>query len=1076
MWIVRMALERRYTFIVMALLIIVLGTISIRRTPTDIFPVIDIPVITVIWTYNGLSTQEMESRIALYSEFSISAAVNDVKSVESQTLNGVSVIKIYFHPTVSIDSAISQVAAVSGAIQRRMPVGNNPPIILRYNASSVPIIQLGLSGDGLTEAQLYDFGIFRVRQQLAIVQGTTLPAPYGGKVRQVTVDLDQQSLQSYGLTAMDVSQAINAQNLTLPTGTAKIGAREYTVAMNSSPSEADALNDVPIKEVNGKIIFIRDVANVHDGTAIQQNIVRLDGKRGALLTVLKNGNTSTLDIIDQIKDSVLPASRAIAPPGMQISELFDQSVFIRAAINGVLVEGLIAGCLTALMILLFLGSWRSTLIVAVSIPLSILSSLIVLYLMGETLNVMTLGGLALAVGILVDDATVTIENIHLNMEQGKGLRTAILDGAMQIATPTFVATLTICIVFVSVIFLDGPAKYLFTPLAFAVVFAMLASYVLSRTLVPTLVLIMLPKEAEEMARRHALDGAAHDHPNPGFFGRIYRGFNDRFDQLRETYAAGLSWALANTRKVFGIFALAVVSAITLGLFVGQDFFPVVDAGQMRLHVRAPAGTRVEETERIVSEVEAEIRRNIPANEVSLILDNIGRVSETFNLAFGDGATIGAADAEILIALNEHGHGPTAEYMKTLRERLPEKFPNLVFFFQPSDITSQILNFGLSAPIDVQVVGLNRPENLAIARELETKIKQIPGAVDVHLHQVVDAPELYVEVDRTRAAEVGMTQRDVANNLLISLSGSSQVFTNFWGDPMTGLTYQVAVQTPQSNVDSIDALKSIPLTASAEPQLLSNFADITRRTAPVVANHSNVQPVFDVFANVQDRDLGSVARDINRVIAEIKPRLPAGSEIVVRGQVESMNSAFVNLGLGLIFAAVLVYFLMVVNFQSWVDPFIIITALPGALCGIVWMLFITNTNFSVPSLMGAIMTVGVATANSILLVNFANDSRAEGMSATEAVLHAGRTRLRPILMTAFAMMIGMVPMAFGLGEGGEQNAPLGRSVIGGLAVATFATLFFVPVIYSVLRRDNPGGTDDEEQQETYLYPPPSVVTD
>lgn len=1074
MWIVRLALERRYTFIVMALLIICLGTISVRRTPTDVFPVIDIPVITVIWTYNGLSTQEVESRIAMFSEFSISAAVNDVKSIESQTLNGVTVIKIFFHPTVRIDAAISQVSAVSGAIQRRMPVGINSPIILRYNASSVPILQLGLSSDNLTESELYDFGIFRVRQQLAIVQGTTLPAPYGGKVRQIQVDLNPESLQAYGLTAIDVSQAINAQNLTLPTGTAKIGEREYTIAMNSSPSEAKALNDVPVKEVNGRVIFVRDVANVHDGTAVQQNIVRQDGQRGALLTILKNGNTSTLQIIDQIKNQVLPAMRASAPPGLKINELFDQSVFVRAAINGVLVEGLIAGCLTAMMILLFLGSWRSTLIVAVSIPLSILSSLIMLYLLGETLNVMTLGGLALAVGILVDDATVTIENIHLNLEQGKPLRQAILDGAMQIATPTFVATLTICIVFVSVIFLTGPAKYLFTPLAMAVVFAMLASYLLSRTLVPTLAIMLLPKEAAALLAKHA-SANSHEQSNPGLFARVHEGFNARFERLRAVYTGGLEWALTHTKQVFGIFALAAASAVALAFFVGQDFFPFVDAGQIKLHMRAPAGTRIEETERRAAEVEAEIRRTIPADEVSLILDNIGRVSETFNLAFGDGATISAADAEILISLNEENHGPTLEYMKLLRERLQEKFPDMVFFFQPADMTAQILNFGLPAPIDVQVVGFDRPKNLEIAKELERRIKQIPGAVDVHLHQVMDAPELFVNVDRTRAAEAGMTQRDVANNLLVSLSGSGQVFTNFWGDPMTGVTYQVAVQTPQSAVDSIDALQSTPLSAKSSPQLLRNFADISRRTAPVVANHTNVQPVFDIYAGVQDRDLGSVSRDIDRVIAELKPQLPAGTNIIVRGQVESMNSAFSNLGFGLIFAAVLVYFLMVVNFQSWTDPFVIITALPGAMCGIVWMLFITNTNFSVPSLMGAIMSVGVATANSILLVNFANDRRKEGVTAFEAALDAGRTRLRPILMTALAMIIGMVPMALGLGEGGEQNAPLGRSVIGGLLVATFATLFFVPVVYSLLHRKSTKKID-EETDEPFLTAPPSVVED
>jgi multidrug efflux pump subunit AcrB len=1069
MWIVKLALRQPYTFVVIALLILLLGVVAIRKTPTDIFPVIDIPVISVIWTYNGLSTPEMESRIALYSEFSISAAVNDVKDIESQTLNGVSVIKIFFHPTVSIDTAMAQLTAVSGAIQRRMPPGINPPIIVRFNASSVPIIQLGLSGEGLTESQLYDFGIYRVRQQLAAVQGATLPAPYGGLVRQMQVDIAPERLQATGLSAIDVSAAVSAQNLTLPSGTARIGEREYSVALNSNPLAAEQFNDIPIKTVNGRTIFMRDVANVRDGSAVQQNIVRSDGERGVLLTVLKNGRASTLDVIDSIKSSVLPSLRAIAPPGLKIRELFDQSVFVRAAVKGVITEGVIAACLTAMMILLFLGSWRSTLIVVISIPLSVLSSLIVLYLKGESLNVMTLGGLALAVGILVDDATVTIENIYRHIEMRKPLREAILDGAAEIATPTLVSTLTICIVFVSVVFLTGPAKYLFTPLALSVVFAMLASYLLSRTLAPVMASFLLGAERHDdegettagsstdkryaISRFSRLGGALRFGARmTTLFSGVHHGFNQRFERFRERYERALDWALSNTRKVYAIFGVMVASSVIMALFVGRDFFPFVDAGQMKLHMRTPAGTRVEETERIVADVEREIREVIPPGELELILDNIGRVSETFNLAFTDGSTIGAGDAELLIALKEGSHAPTAGYMKSLRQRLNQKFPNCVFFFQPADITTQILNFGLPAPIDLQVTGLNRPENYKIARELEKRIGELPGAVDAHLHQVVDGPQLFVDVDRARASELGLTHRDVANSLLVSLSGSAQVFTNFWPEPTTGLSYLVEVKTPIRDVGTMDALSNTPLAVNGGAgtgQLLGNVARIERGVTPMVANHHNAQPVFDIYAGAQDRDLGALSRDIDRVIAELQPKLPAGSSIAVRGQVESMNSAFVNLGLGLIFAAVLVYFLMVVNFQSWLDPFIIITALPGALCGIVWMLFLTQTTFSVPSLMGAIMTVGVATANSILLVTFAKEQIAHS-SASEAAYQAGRTRLRPILMTALAMIIGMTPMALGLGEGGEQNAPLGRAVIGGLIFATITTLFFVPVVFSALK--------------------------
>ena len=1048
MWIVRLALRRPYTFVVMALLILLLGVLSIATTPIDIFPEIDIPVVSLIWDYAGLATDEMAQQITTFSEYTLSSAVNDVRNIESQTLNGISVIRVYFQPNVQIDAAVAQITAVSQTILRRMPPGTVPPFIFRYNASSVPIIQLSLGGTSLSEAQLYDYGIYRIRQQLAPIRGATLPLPYGGKPRQIMVDLDPQALLAKGLSPVDVSAAINAQNLTLPTGSVKVGSREYTVSLNSSPRAIDALNDVPVKQINGTTVYIRDVAHVRGGFAVQTNIVRQNGRRAALLTILKNGGASTLDIVQRVK-ALLPTMRAAAPPGLDIAVLFDQSLFVRAAVNGVLVEAAIAACLTGLMILLFLGSWRSTLTVVISIPLSILTSLTVLSLLGQTLNVMTLGGLGLAVGILVDDATVEIENIHRNLGQGKGLVRAILDGAQQIATPAFVSTLAICIVFVPVVFLTGPAKYLFTPLAMAVVFAMLASYFLSRTVVPTLVRYLLAAEIHDGEHRLPL----------GLFARVHDGWSRGFEGLRERYTTALGWTLGHRRVVFVAFALVVASAFALLPFVGRDFFPVVDAGQFRLHVKAPTGTRLEETEVIFGRVEEAIRRIIPTDEIAAIVDNIG-VPNSVNLAFTDSATVGSADGEILVSLNPEKHGPTPEYVEVLRTRLREEFPELTFFLQPADIVSQILNFGLPAPIDVQVMGYNQDATYPVAREIESAIARIPGAVDVHLHQVLDSPALEVKVDRARAAQLGLTQRDVANNLLISLSSSRVVSPNYWSDPRTGINYPVAVQTPQHRVDSADSvlLTAVAGGTFAAPQLLSNVSSIEHRQVASVVSHSNVQPVFDIYANVQNRDLGGVAAEVERLAAGARKKLPPGSQIVVRGQVESMNSAFVRLGTGLILAVLLVYLLMVVNFQSWLDPFIIITALPGAFCGIVWMLFVTQTTFSVPSLMGAIMSIGVATANSILMVTFANDQMRAGDDPTRAALAAGRTRLRPVLMTALAMVIGMLPMSLGLGEGGEQNAPLGRTVIGGLSVATFATLFFVPVVYSVLRRTPPGRWD------------------
>lgn len=1053
MWIVRLALNRPYTFIVASILILVLGFTSIVTTPTDIFPNIDIPVVTVIWSYSGLPAKEMEQRVTTFSEF-VMAVVNDVKSIDSQTVNGASVIKISFQPQVRIDAAMSQIGAAVNSIRFRMPPGVNPPWILRFSASTVPIIQLSLSSDTLSESELYDYGLFRVRQQLSTVPGTLLPAPYGGVARQIMVDLDQDALLAKGLTPIDVTAAINAQNLTLPSGTAKVGNREYTVSTNSSPTDALMLNDVPIKTVNGSLVYMRDIAHVRDGWAVQQNAARANGKPAVLLAIMKTGSVSTLDIVNQIKNDVLPASRAAAPKGLKIKELFDQSIFVKASIVGVLREGVIAACLTALMILLFLGSWRSTLIIAISIPLSILSSIIVLSVMGETLNTMTLGGLALAIGILVDDATVTIENIHRHIGE-RPLREAVLIGASEIATPTLVSTLTICIVFVSVIFLTGPAKYLFTPMALAVVFAMLASYVLSRTLVPVLVNYFLGAE-------HSSEGHAAKSSSRSIFGRINDRFNEVYFWIQERYTRALEIVLHN-RKPALIISIAIMSTAFLLLpFVGKDFFPAVDAGQIRLHIRAQPGTRIEATKVLFSQVEEQIRKTIPVDETELVMDNIGLSPETFNYAFGDGATISSADGEVLIALNEKHHGPTDKYVKQLRSQLQKQFPDLTFFFQPADIVTQILNFGLPSPIDVQVQGYD-PANYEIARRLRARLATVPGTVDVHMHQVVDAPDLHLDIDRVRAAQFGLTQLDVANSIYISLSSSAAVQPNFWLDPKMGITYSVAAQTPQYSIDSINALQNTPIpmhTLSNRTEVLGNMATLTPAVLPVVINHHDGAPVFDIFANTQDSDLGSVATKINRIVKEESKNLPPGTKIVVRGQVESMNEAFNRLGIGLTFAALLVYLLMVVNYQSWLDPFIIICALPGAFCGIVWALFLTQTTFNVPSLMGAIMSIGVATANSILLVTFANELRVTGVPALKAAVTAGYTRLRPIIMTAFAMIIGMFPMALGLGEGGEQNAPLARAVIGGLSVATFATLFFVPLMFTLIH-----GRDASSSQET-----------
>jgi multidrug efflux pump subunit AcrB len=1065
MWIVRLALRRPYTFVVMSMMIVILGVLATFRMPTDIFPEIDIPVVSVIWSYGGISPEEMAEVVTIRCERSFTTSVNDIEHMESQSLPGLSIIKIFFHPNAKVEAAVAQLAAASQAVLHSLPTGMTPPSILRYNASSVPILQMSISSDTMSESSLYDYGYNFIRTQMATVQGASFPLPYGGRPRQIMVDIDLKALYAQGLSANDVVNAVNAQSLIIPSGIAKIGPNEFVVRLNSLPPSAEAFNSLPIKQTNGTTVYIRDVGHVRDGYAIQSNIVRHNGKRATLLTVLKNGGSSTLSIVSKIKE-ILPRIRSTLPAALNLKLLFDQSIFVRAAINGVLKEATIAACLTGLMILLFLGSWRSTIIVCISIPLSILTSLAVLNLLGETINVMTLGGLALAVGILVDDATVEIENIHRNMGQRKPIIKAILDGASQIAVPAFVSTLCICIVFVPVIFLSGAARYLFTPLALAVVLAIMASYLLSRTLVPTMVKYLLRGEAS----RYQNESGEMEESGHGFFAGIHHGFQTRFERMRNAYRRLLGSAVAHRKLVAACFGLIVAACAALIPFIGTDFFPQVDAGQIRLHVRAPAGTRVEETEAYFKQVEDTIRQTVPPAELSDILDNIGLPYSGYNIALSDTATIGSFDGEILVSLKP-GHASTWDYIRDLRHRLNRQFSELTFFFQPADIVGQILNFGLPAPIDVQVIGplANAPANYALARQITARLARIPGAVDVHLHQVVDAPELRFNVDRTRADQLGLTQQDVANSLLISLSSNMQLAPNYWINPQNGVDYPIAVQTPEYRMASTADLLGTPVHAGGARtanQLLTNVARLERGSTASVVNHYNVQPLYDVYANVQDRDLGSVAGEVHRVLDGFRSKLPKGSFFETRGQVETMRTSFIGLGVGLVFAVVLVYFVMVVNFQSWLDPFIILMALPGALSGILLMLFVTQTTINVPSLMGAIMSIGVATANSILLVNFANDVRASGADSITAALEAGYTRLRPVIMTALAMVVGMLPMALGVGEGGEQNAPLGRAVIGGLLLATVATLFFVPVVYSVLRRNPPTYLEHEAEVEAY----------
>jgi multidrug efflux pump subunit AcrB len=1051
MWIVRLALRRPYTFVVAAILLLILGPVAILRTPTDIFPNINIPVVSVIWNYGGLEPEEMSNRITYIYERILTTTVNDIEHIESQSYNGIGITKIFFHPGVQIANAVAQVTAVSQTIVRQFPPGTTPPLVIQYNASTVPILQLALSGQGLNEQQLFDTGVNFIRTGLITVQGVAIPYPYGGKQRQIQIDLNTAQLQSKGLSPSDVVNTIGNQNLILPGGTAKIGTFEYQVDMNGAPISVTELNNLPIKSVGDSTIYIHDVGNVRDGYPPQTNIVRVDGSRSVLMSVLKSGDASTLDIISGIK-AKLPQIQNSLPVHVDIHPVSDQSLFVRASIQGVIREGAIAAGLTGLMILIFLGSWRSTVIIAVSIPLSILTSIIVLSALGETINIMTLGGLALAVGILVDDATVEVENINRNFDQGKEIVQAILDGASQIAVPALVSTLSICIVFVPMFFLSGVAKYLFVPLAEAVCFAMLASYLLSRTLVPTMARYLLVARTEEERRE-----ASRTSGNP--FVRMQEKFEVSFEKFRERYHRMLDTSIHHRKVFIVIFLLACVLSFGLLPFVGQDFFPSVDSGEFKLHMRAPTGTRIEDTAALCDRVEAEMRREIPPKELVTIIDNIGLPYSGINLSYSTSAPIGPADADIQVELAKD-HRPTKEYVRQLRTTLSHDFPGVVFYELPVDIVTQILNFGLPAPLDIQVVGRNLAANRTFAESLINKLKFVPGAVDLRIQQPFNYPKFHVEVDRTKTSQVGLTQKDVANNLLISLSGSSQTTPTFWLDPRTGVSYNIATQTPQYIVDSLQDLQNIPITnGTAPPQILAGLGTFTRGSEMAVVSHYNIQPVIDIFGSVDRRDLGGVSRDIAKIIEDSKKDLPQGSQIIERGQVLTMRSSFIGLLAGLGFSILLVYLLIVVNFQSWLDPFIILMALPAALAGIVWFLFITHTTVSVPALTGAIMCMGVATSNSILVISFAKERLEEGEDPGEAALNAGFTRFRPVLMTALAMIIGMLPMSLGLGEGGEQNAPLGRAVIGGLMFATVATLFFVPVFFSFVhswRKDRAAG--------------------
>jgi multidrug efflux pump subunit AcrB len=1043
MGIVRFALKFPYTFYVLAALILFLGVSAIIVLPEDIFPEIDIPVVSVIWQYTGLSAPEMEQRVSTYSQYAISTCATGVKDMEAQTLNGISVQKIYFQPNVNIDLAISQITACTNYIRQLMPVGVQPPLIVRYDASSVPVLQLSLTSDRLNEQQLYDYGYYNLRQQLAPVPGVTFPTPDGGKYRQIMVDIDPLELEARGLTPVDVVNAINAQSLTLPSGLAKIGDRLYTVRTNAMPLSIADLNNIPIKYTDGQTVFLKDVGQVHDGWAVQQNVVRTGGHRSVLLSVVKNGNASTVAVVNGVR-GVLKLARAAAPPGLTINELFDQSKLVTASIAGVLREGAIAAGLTGLMILVFLGSWRSTLIVLISIPLSILTSIVVLYFLGDTLNTMTLGGMALAVGILVDDSTVTIENTHRLRSGGMGLAAATLHGSASIAVPTLVSTLAITCVFTSVVFLEGPAKFLFTPLGLAVVFAMLASYALSRTLTPVTIGLLLKGE---------------NHRDTNGSGNWFAVFERGFEQFRRGYVRVLALLLKRRLIVPVVAVLMLVLGGVMFTSVGQDFFPAIDAGQIKLHVRAPVGTRIEATEKIFEEVEDKIREVIPAPDRDLIVDDIGVPQRVYNLAFTDGSTTAVNDGVVLISLRQ-GHAPTADYVRRLRDILPVAFPSVTFYFQSADMVTQILNFGLPAQIDLRVVGRDRVTNLRVAHELLRRIAAVPGIADAHLQQELDAPAFMVNIDRSRALQLGLNAQAIANDVNTSLSSSEQVAPNLWTDPKTGTPYYIAVQTPERLTSSLNDLGNTPVSTELAangppiPGLLGNIATLQRDSVPTNLNQSNIQPVYDIYASVQGRDLGSVSGDIGKLVSELQKELKPGNTIRVLGQIQSMRDSFRDLGVGLLFAAVFVYLLMVVNYQNFSDPFVVILALPATFCGIVTMLFITGTTLNVPSLMGAIMAVGVASANSILLVTFAREQQLKGRSAFRAALDAGHTRIRPVLMTAAAMVVGMIPMAIG-GPGEEQNAALARAVIGGLLFATPTTLLIVPYLFAMLRKRNDG---------------------
>jgi multidrug efflux pump subunit AcrB len=1042
MWIVEVALRRPYTFLVMALLILLATPLVLLKMSTDIFPEINIPVISIVWTYTGLSAQEVGNRITAVNERSLTTSVNDIEHIESESLAGFSIIKIFFQPNADIPTAIAQVVAVEQSQLKQLPPGSLPPQVLKYSASSIPIIQLGLSSPTMTEQAVFDTAVNFLRPRLVTIPGVAIPYPYGGMTRVISVDLNTNALLAKGLTPNDVVNAVNTQNLVLPSGTAKIGATEYVLATNSAPDTIAELNRMPVVTRNGATTYLSEVAHVRDGFSPQTNIVRQNGVRGVLVSVIKNGGSSTLDIVRDLL-AQLPAAEQILPKDLKITPLFDQSGFVRAAISGVVREALIAAALTAALILLFLGNWRSTCIIAVSIPLSILSSIIVLYVMGETLNIMTLGGLALAVGILVDDATVTIENIERHMHLGSDLHKAILDGAGEIAVPALVSTLCICIVFVPMFFLTGVARYLFAPLAEAVVFAMMASYVLSRTLVPTLVMLLMDHAPADPDAR------------PSILKRVYRAFDARFEKIRGGYAVILSAVLEHRRLFAGIFLGFCLLSCGLVFLLGRDFFPSVDAGQIRLHVRLPSGTRIEETARVADEIEGVIRTIVPSRDLATVLDNLGVAVSGINKSYSNSGTFSSLDGEIQLALNE-GHAPTARYVEEMRRELPRRFPGVEFFFQPADMVTQILNFGLPSALDVKITGADTRVDYEIAAKLMKQIRMVPGTVDTHIQQRLDLPTVTLNMDRTQLQQVGLSPNDVTQDLLVSTSGTSQTSPAFWLSPANGVVYNLVVQSPQYAIDSLDALLRTPVRAAAAstnttPQLLSNLVSVAPAAQAAVESRYNLAPAIDIYSSAQGRDLGSISEDVTHLVDALRPQLPRGVSIAVVGQVQTMRSSFIQLGVGLVMAIVMVYLLIVVNFQSWVDAFIIITALPAALAGICWMLLLTGTTLSVPALTGAIMTMGVATANSILIVSFARQRMNEGLQPIDAAHDAGETRIRPVLMTAMAMIIGMIPMALGLGEGAEQNAPLGRAVIGGLLFATVSTLLFVPVIFAGIHR-------------------------